>query len=69
MFRFARQLAMTPIALTDEEFADLLRRRGPEVVVPLVNYVVGRVYFDRVTEAAGLPCEPSAAGTAATTSP
>lgn len=63
MFRFARQLATTPIALTDEEFAELLRRRGPEVVVPLVNYVVGRVYFDRATEAAGLPLEPSAAGT------
>jgi AhpD family alkylhydroperoxidase len=63
MFRFSRRLATTPIALTDEDFADLLCRRGPEVVVPLVNYIVGRVYFDRVTEAAGLSLEPSAGWT------
>jgi AhpD family alkylhydroperoxidase len=59
MFRFAKQLATTPIALSDSEFADLLDSTSPELVVQLVNYVVGRVYFDRVTEAANLPLDRS----------
>jgi AhpD family alkylhydroperoxidase len=54
---FARQLATTPIALSDEQFAAVLSGSGPETCVQLVNYTVGRVYFDRVTEAAALPLD------------
>lgn len=54
---FARQLATTPIALSDEQFAEVLNGSGPETCVQLVNYTVGRVYFDRVTEAASLPLD------------
>jgi alkylhydroperoxidase family enzyme len=52
---FARQLAMAPIALSDEDFDAALKATSPGVVVQLVNYVAGLAYFDRVTEAAGLP--------------
>ncbi|MEZ6068626.1 MAG: hypothetical protein R3B90_23590 [Planctomycetaceae bacterium] len=55
ILNFAGQLAMSPIALTDEQFAELLALSNPETCVQLVNYVAGRVYFNRVTEAAGLP--------------
>jgi alkylhydroperoxidase family enzyme len=57
VFTFARALANTPIALTDSQFAEVLSQSGPETCVQLINYTVGRVYFDRVTEAAGLPLE------------
>lgn len=57
IFRFARDLAMSPIALTDAEVAAALDAAGPRKVVQLVNFVTGRAYFDRVTEAAGLPLD------------
>ena len=57
LFRFARDLAMTPIALTDADVAEALELAGPRKVVQLVNFVTSRAYFDRVTEAAGLPLE------------
>jgi AhpD family alkylhydroperoxidase len=58
LFRFARHLAASPIALTDEDVAEALEQAGPREVVQLINFVTGRAYFDRVTEAAGLPPEP-----------
>lgn len=58
LFRFARNLAMSPIALTDSDVAEALKLTGPREVVQLVNYVTSRAYFDRVTETAGLPIEP-----------
>lgn len=57
LFRFARHLAASPIALTDEDVAEALKQTGPREVVQLINFVTGRAYFDRVTEAAGLPLE------------
>ena len=57
LFRFARDLAMSPIALTDADVAEALELAGPRKVVQLVNFTTSRAYFDRVTEAAGLPLE------------
>lgn len=57
LFQFARNLAMSPIALTDNDVAAALEASGPRQVVQLVNFVTSRAYFDRVTEAAGLPIE------------
>lgn len=57
LFRFAKHLAATPIALTDGDVATALKRTGPREVVQLINFVTSRAYFDRVTEAAGLPLE------------
>lgn len=58
LFQFARKLAATPIALTDDEVADALVQTSPRHVVQLVNFVTSRAYFDRVTEAAGLAIDP-----------
>lgn len=58
LFRFARHLAASPIALTDADVAEALERTGPREVVQLINFVTGRAYFDRVTEASGLPLDP-----------
>jgi hypothetical protein len=57
LFRVARQLAAAPIVLTDDEVAEALKEAGPRAVVQLINYTTGRAFFDRVTEAAGLPLE------------
>lgn len=57
MFQFARKLAATPIALTDEDVEDALQQTNPRQVVQLVNFVTSRAFFDRVTEAAGLPID------------
>jgi alkylhydroperoxidase family enzyme len=57
LFRFAKHLAATPIALTDQDVATALKQTGPRQVVQLINFVTSRAYFDRVTEAAGLPLE------------
>lgn len=54
LFQFARKLAATPIALTDNEVSEALEQTGPRQVVQLINFVTSRAYFDRVTEAAGL---------------
>lgn len=64
LFRFARHLAATPIALTDDDVADALARTGPREVVQLINFVTSRAYFDRVTEAAGLPLDTVAVSVA-----
>lgn len=57
LFRFARHLAMSPIALTDGDVEEALKLAGSRKVVQLVNFTTSRAYFDRVTEAAGLPLE------------
>jgi alkylhydroperoxidase family enzyme len=57
LFRVARQLAASPIVLTDDEVAQALKLTGPREVVQLISYVTGRAFFDRVTEAAGLQLE------------
>ncbi len=57
MFTVAKQLAASPIVLTDAEVAEALKRTGPRDVVQLIRYVTNRASFDRVTEAAGLQLE------------
>ena len=56
-FTLARNLAASPIVLTDRDVADALAHTSPREVVQLVTYTTGRSFFDRVTEAAGLQLE------------
>lgn len=58
LFTVARQLASTPVVLTDAEVNEALKLTGPRQVVQTINYTTQRAAFDRVTEAAGLPVEP-----------
>jgi alkylhydroperoxidase family enzyme len=57
LFTVARQLAASPIMLTDDEVERALKLTGPREVVQLVSYTTGRSFFDRITEAAGLQLE------------
>ena len=57
LFTFAQHLAASPIALTDEDAAIALKLNSPAQVVQTINHVASCAYFDRVTEAAGLPAE------------
>ena len=50
----ARKLATSPITLSDDEVANVVRLAGPRRATQLINFVTSRAYFDRVTEAAGL---------------
>lgn len=58
LFTVARQLAASPIVLTESEVAAALRLSTPSEVVQLVNYVSNRALFNRITEAANLQLEP-----------
>ncbi len=57
LFRFAKNLAASPIASSDEDAAAALQQTSPATVVQTVNHVASCAYFDRVTEAAGLAIE------------
>ena len=57
LFTVARNLAASPMTLTDEEVAAALKLTGPREVMQLVNYVTGRAFLDRLTEAARLRLE------------
>jgi alkylhydroperoxidase family enzyme len=57
LFTAARKLAATPIVLTDHDVAEALKQTSPREVVQLINYVTGRAFLDRMTEAAGLRLE------------
>ncbi|MFM7074307.1 MAG: carboxymuconolactone decarboxylase family protein [Planctomycetota bacterium] len=59
LFRVARHLAASPVVLTDDEVADAVQLSGPRIVTQFIQYVTHRASFQRVTEAAGLPLEPS----------
>jgi hypothetical protein len=56
-FTLARDLAASPIVLSDEDVAQALKRTSPREVVQLISYTTTRSFFDRVTEAAGLQLE------------
>lgn len=56
-FRLARQLAASPIMLTDAETTDAVKLVGPRDVVQLISYTTNRASFNRITEAAGLRVE------------
>jgi alkylhydroperoxidase family enzyme len=57
LFTVARKLAASPIVLTDQDVAEAVKANGPREVVQLISYVTGRAYFNRITEAAGLPAD------------
>jgi AhpD family alkylhydroperoxidase len=57
LFIVARKLAASPIILTDQEVTEAVNATSPREVVQLISYVTGRAYFNRVTEAAGLPAD------------
>jgi alkylhydroperoxidase family enzyme len=61
LFTLARDLAASPIVLTDDDVARALKLTGPRDMVQLISYTTGRSFFDRVTEAAGLQLEPEPA--------
>lgn len=58
LFVFTRNLAASPVVLTDAEVAEAVELAGPRDVVQAAFYVSQRSSFNRVTEAAGLPIEP-----------
>ncbi len=57
LFQFAKHLAASPIASTDEDAAEALKQTSPRHLVQLINHVTACAYFNRLTEAAGLPIE------------
>lgn len=57
LFQVAKNLAASPVVLTDAEVAQAVELVGPAAVVQTINYVTHRAAFDRLTEAAGLPVE------------
>lgn len=57
LFQFAKHLAASPIAATDDDAAVVLRETSPRHLVQLINHVTACAYFNRLTEAAGLPSE------------
>jgi alkylhydroperoxidase family enzyme len=58
MFTLAKNLAASPVVLTDDDVAAAVKLVGPRDVVQLISYVATRASFDRITEAAGLQLEP-----------
>ena len=58
IFTVARQLAASPIVLTDAEAAEAVKQcGGNRDVVQLIHYTNTRASFNRITEAAALPAE------------
>jgi alkylhydroperoxidase family enzyme len=57
LFIFTRNLAASPVTLTDSQVAEAVKLAGPRDVVQAAHYVSQRSSFNRVTEAAGLPIE------------
>ena len=57
MFKVARNLAASPIVLTDDDCTEAMKYTGPREVVQLVIYTTILSSFNRITEAAGLQLE------------
>jgi len=57
LFTIARNLAASPVVLTDDDVAQGVKLAGPRDVVQLINFTTNRASFDRITEAAGLRME------------
>jgi alkylhydroperoxidase family enzyme len=57
LFTIARNLAASPVVLTDAQVAQALELAGPRDVVQMITYTTSRASFDRITEAAGLASE------------
>ncbi len=54
MLILAKNLAASPIVLTDKQVADAVAVAGPRAVTQAINYTCYRASLDRITEAAGL---------------
>jgi hypothetical protein len=57
LFTVARNLAASPVVLTDDEVARAVKLAGPRDVVQLISYTTNCASFDRITEAARLQLE------------
>jgi hypothetical protein len=57
LFTVARNLAASPIVLTDDEVAAAVKLAGPRDVVQVISYTTSRACFNRITEAAALRLE------------
>ncbi len=55
LFQVARQLATSPVVLSDEEVKQGVQLAGARDVVQTISYTTSRASFNRLTEAAGLP--------------
>jgi AhpD family alkylhydroperoxidase len=55
---FARKLTATPQAIADADIANLRQHYKDGEVAEIVYHVTQAAFFDRVTEAAGLPLDP-----------
>lgn len=58
LLRVAKNLAASPIVLTDAQFAEALKLSSARDMTQTVHYTAMRALFDRFTEAAGLPIDP-----------
>jgi alkylhydroperoxidase family enzyme len=54
LFTVARNLAASPMVLTDDDVAKAVKLAGARDVVQLISYTTNQASFDRITEAAGL---------------
>lgn len=57
IFTLARNLAASPVVLTDRQVEQAVTTAGPRKVVQAVDYVTQLAAFNRITEAAQLPLE------------
>jgi alkylhydroperoxidase family enzyme len=56
-FAFIRKLTVTPASITDDDIAQLRKRYSDTQVAEIVYRVGSAAFFNRVTEACGLPLE------------
>jgi alkylhydroperoxidase family enzyme len=54
LFTVARNLAASPMVLTDDDVAKAVKLAGERDVVQLISFTTNQASFDRITEAAGL---------------
>ncbi len=57
IFKFTRKLTVAPQLIVDSDIARLREHYGDSEVAEIVHRVTTAAYFDRLTEAAGLPLE------------
>jgi AhpD family alkylhydroperoxidase len=57
LFVVAKKLAASPVVLNDAEVTNAVKLAGPRDVVQTIEYTTSRAFFDRVTEAVGLPLD------------
>ena len=53
----AKNLAASPIVLTDRQVSEAVKLSGPRAVTQVINYTCYRAALDRITEAACLPLQ------------